>query len=73
MCGRSGKSVNGWRQEGSRESGNGLVAATAWWPKPADALLDFEVYTRMLMNILVSKSFYTSCRTLGNHLMRDRI
>lgn len=71
-CGRW--KVSQWMEAGgSRESGNGLVAATAWWPKPADALLDFEVYTRVLMNILISKSYYTSCRTLGNHLMRDRI
>lgn len=43
-----------WREVGSAESGNSLEAATTWWPKPADALLDFEeVCTHILMNILV--------------------
>ena len=36
--------VESQSMHGGRESGNGLVAVTAWWPKPAEALLDFEVY-----------------------------
>lgn len=43
-----------WTEERGRESGNGPEATTTWWPKPTDALLDFEeVETHILMNILI--------------------
>ena len=41
--------VESQSMDGGRESGNGLVAVTAWWPKPAEALLDFEVYLIFLL------------------------
>lgn len=51
---RIGKAADGVEGGGKRESGNGLEAATTWWPKHTDALLDFEeVYTHILMNILI--------------------
>lgn len=48
------KAADGVRRGGKQESGNGLEAATTRWPKPTDALLNFkEVYTHILMNILI--------------------
>lgn len=43
-----------WKEEGNRESADGLEADTTWWPQPTDALLDFEdVCIHVLMNIFV--------------------
>lgn len=51
---RLGKAADGVEGGGKRESGNGLEAATTWWPKPTDVLLDFEeMYIHILMNILI--------------------
>ena len=75
--------VESQSMDGGRESGNGLVAVTAWWPKPAEALLDFEVYFIFLLWSLntyacehphIKIMLYKFPRWfLGNHLMRGRI
>lgn len=50
---RIGKAADGVEGGGKQESENGLEAATTWWLKPTDALLDFEeMYTHILMNII---------------------